>query len=174
MVHALERTVSSSRLSFYFGLLILVSGAGGMAISFVFLASRHDADLIAGAAGFVAGSILVAAGQLSVTLLDRPVGLNLRVREKTIERPPLAVEHWIHHFRRNKGNRIEPEWTTPMMLSPDVVQSTVVTRPGLQPPSAAAASAVKINPTVPRKIRSEPPVAESAAKTRPLPKMAIS
>jgi hypothetical protein len=96
-----------------------------MAISFVFLASSHDADLIAGAAGFVAGSILVAAGQLSVTLLDRPVGLNLRVRETTIEHPPLAVEHWIRHFRRNKGNRIEPEWTTPIMLSPDVVRPLV-------------------------------------------------
>lgn len=125
MVHALERTVPSNRFSFFFGLLLLASGAGGMAVSFVFLASSHEADLIAGAAGFVAGSILIAAGQLSVTLLDRPVGLNLGVRTKTVDRPPLAVERWIHHFRRNKENRIEPEWTTPILLSPEVVRPLV-------------------------------------------------
>src|SRR4051812_42663280 len=97
MAHAIERTVPSGRLSFFFGLSIVACGAGGMAISFVFLASSHQADVIAGAAGFVAGSILVAAGQLSVTLLDRPAGLKLRIREKTIGHPPLAVERWVQH-----------------------------------------------------------------------------
>jgi hypothetical protein len=125
MVHALERTVLPIRLSSFSGLLILVSGAGGMAISFAFLASSQNADVIAGAAGFVAGSILVAAGQLSVTLHDRPIGLSLRVRERTVERSPLAVERWICHFRRNKLNRIEPQWTTPISLSPAIVRPLV-------------------------------------------------
>jgi hypothetical protein len=40
-----------------------------MAASFMFLASGSPADNTAGAAGFVAGSILIAAGLISVTVL---------------------------------------------------------------------------------------------------------
>jgi hypothetical protein len=125
MLHALVRAIPSNRLSYSCAVLLLVSGAGGMAVSFAFLASSHPADVLAGAAGFVAGSILAAAGQLSLTLLDRPVALNDRVREQTIEHPPLNVHRWIQHFRRNKLNRVEPAWTAPITLAPDIVRPLV-------------------------------------------------
>jgi hypothetical protein len=125
MAHALERTVPSSRVSYYFGLLVLASGAGGMAVSFAFLASNQEADLIAGAAGFIAGSILVAAGQLSLTLQDRAVGLRLGIGERAIEHPPLAVGRWVNHFRRNQLNRVEPQWAAPITLAPAIVRPLV-------------------------------------------------
>jgi hypothetical protein len=52
----------------WLSVLVLLAGAGGMAASFLFLCSRHDADVIAGAAGFVAGAILVAAGLLALAI----------------------------------------------------------------------------------------------------------
>ncbi len=51
--------------------LTLLSGAGGMVISFAFLASRDYLDVIAGAVGFVAGAVLVAAGVVSLGLQSR-------------------------------------------------------------------------------------------------------
>lgn len=51
--------------------LTLLSGAGGMAISFSFLASPDYLDVIAGAVGFVAGSIFVVAGVISLALQSR-------------------------------------------------------------------------------------------------------
>ncbi len=51
--------------------LALLAGVGGMAVSFLFLASRHPLDVIAGAVGLIAGSILTAAGLLSLALLSR-------------------------------------------------------------------------------------------------------
>ena len=48
--------------------LTLLAGAGGMAVSFLFLASRNQLDVIAGAAGFLAGTILVAAGLLALAV----------------------------------------------------------------------------------------------------------
>ncbi len=47
--------------------LTFVAGVGGMAVSFLFLASRNHLDVIAGAAGFLAGAVLIAAGLLSLT-----------------------------------------------------------------------------------------------------------
>jgi len=43
-------------------MLTFCAGVVGMVISFVFLASASALDVLAGAAGFVAGSILAAAG----------------------------------------------------------------------------------------------------------------
>jgi hypothetical protein len=51
--------------------LTFISGVGGMAISFLFLASRNYLDVIAGTVGFLAGAVLVAAGLLSLTVQCR-------------------------------------------------------------------------------------------------------
>jgi hypothetical protein len=51
--------------------LALVAGAASMAISFVFLASGHHLDVVAGAAGFVAGSVLIAGGLLALAVVTR-------------------------------------------------------------------------------------------------------
>ncbi len=49
--------------------LAIAAGATGMVFSFMFLSSATMADITAGAAGFVAGSVLIAAGLLSVAIL---------------------------------------------------------------------------------------------------------
>ncbi|OWK40849.1 hypothetical protein [Fimbriiglobus ruber] len=48
--------------------LVFLAGAAGMAISFAFLPSDNHLDVIAGAVGFLAGVILVAAGLLSLAV----------------------------------------------------------------------------------------------------------
>jgi hypothetical protein len=91
-----------------------------MAISFLFLASAHRLDVVAGAAGFVAGSILLAAGLVSRALLVRapevgeasPTGVGtLPVLDS-----PLTVRRWLAHFHRNRANRPEPDWNAPVTL----------------------------------------------------------
>jgi hypothetical protein len=49
----------------------LLAGAGGMAVSFLFLSARNHLDVIAGAVGFLAGAVLVAAGLLSLAVQSR-------------------------------------------------------------------------------------------------------
>jgi hypothetical protein len=124
MFPTLARTIPSHR-SYFLPVLLAVCGAGGMAVSFVFLASNQEFDVTAGAAGFVAGSILLAAGQLSIAILDRRIGADVGVRDQVGERPALAVERWVAHFRRNRANRVEPEWTAPITLAPNVVPPLV-------------------------------------------------
>jgi len=51
--------------------LALLAGAGGMAVSFLFLASPSHLDVIAGAVGFISGTALVAAGLLSLAIQSR-------------------------------------------------------------------------------------------------------
>ncbi len=51
--------------------LTLIAGAGGMAGSFLFLASRNHLDVMAGGAGFIAGAVFVAAGLLSLVVQSR-------------------------------------------------------------------------------------------------------
>jgi len=47
----------------------MFAGSVGMVMSFFYLASSSMGDIIAGAAGFVAGSILVGSGVVSLTLV---------------------------------------------------------------------------------------------------------
>jgi hypothetical protein len=47
--------------------LTSLAGAAGMVCSFVYLASTNQLDVLAGAAGFVAGAILVAGGLISLS-----------------------------------------------------------------------------------------------------------
>jgi hypothetical protein len=49
--------------------LAALSGVMGMAMSFLFLGSGDPNDVRAGAAGFVAGSVLIGSGLLSLTIL---------------------------------------------------------------------------------------------------------
>ena len=44
-------------------------GVLGMVLSFFFLASGRSADLTAGMSGFIAGSVLIAGGLISLTLI---------------------------------------------------------------------------------------------------------
>src|SRR5690349_16321604 len=67
------RVQSPGRAVRALALLTFLAGAAGMAVSFLYLASDHRLDVLAGAAGFVAGSVLAASGLLSTALLTRPV-----------------------------------------------------------------------------------------------------
>jgi hypothetical protein len=50
-------------------ILTILAGGGGMAISFLFLAAGTIPDSTAGAAGFIAGSVMIGSGLISLTLL---------------------------------------------------------------------------------------------------------
>jgi hypothetical protein len=55
--------------------LTLLAGGAGMGVSFMFLASSIPGENTAGLAGFVAGSILLGSGLVSLVLLaTRPAG----------------------------------------------------------------------------------------------------
>jgi hypothetical protein len=119
----LERpVVTLSSLTFF-------CGVGGMAISFLFLSSSHPLDVLAGASGFVAGSVLAASGLISISLqrsiptYDKPLSF---LPGEVIElEPPIDVERWLDHFQRNRENRLEPEWNAPIALAADVVRPLV-------------------------------------------------
>lgn len=106
--------------------LSLALGIFGMAASFSFLASAHPLDVMAGASGFIAGSILVAAGLVSISieglerLHDSVAGANA-----LITKPPFAVGRWLAHFRRNHENRPEPGWCAPLTMPIAIVRSLV-------------------------------------------------
>ncbi len=53
---------------FLSGLAVLL-GAAGMAVSFSYLASASFEDITAGTSGFVAGSVLVGSGLVSLSML---------------------------------------------------------------------------------------------------------
>lgn len=49
--------------------LAIVTGCGGMVVSFVYLASASFEDITAGTSGFVAGAILIGSGLISSAML---------------------------------------------------------------------------------------------------------
>ncbi len=106
--------------------LVLLAGAGGMAISFLFLASSHPLDVLAGAAGFIAGSILLAAGTLALNWgANVSAALQSQTTQPAIAPPfmtPAFTERWSTHFERNQLNRAEPQWDAPIVLQADVVK----------------------------------------------------
>jgi hypothetical protein len=51
--------------------LSILAGTAGMVASFVFLSLSNMADITAGASGFVAGSILIGAGLVSLSYLSK-------------------------------------------------------------------------------------------------------
>jgi hypothetical protein len=114
-----------------FGLAALTYGAGaiGMLASFFYLASSSRLDVAAGAAGFVAGSVLAAAGLLSMTSLLRTPA-QIGTIESTSNRregfaPPAIMDRWLDHFLRNRVGRPEPDWAAPITLAADVVRPLV-------------------------------------------------
>jgi hypothetical protein len=125
---AVAATLPSSRPVLLLALLTFLAGVGGMAISFLFLASTSHLDVLAGAAGFVAGSILLAAGLLAVAVLVR-LPASAATAEAAEAAPALApqpaVGHWLAHFRRNRENRPEPDWGAPITLPAAVVRPLV-------------------------------------------------
>ena len=109
--------------------LIFGAGAIGMGISFTFLASANSLDVIAGGAGFVAGSILVAAGILTVAIVSRLLQAGTMPAETNCPSTTFAsarvVDRWTAHFRRNRENRAEPSWDAPLTLPEEVVRPLV-------------------------------------------------
>src|SRR5262245_56205736 len=83
--------------------LAFAAGVCGMTVSFVFLSSSHPLDVTAGAAGFVAGSILVAAGLVTAALQrPRPTADDPIVEGGSDAAPPLDVARWTAHFESNR------------------------------------------------------------------------
>jgi hypothetical protein len=121
-MQSVARVLSARKPVFAVAALTFAAGVGGMAISFLFLASANPLDVLAGAAGFVAGAILAAGGLVAIAL--RPTPLTGEAADAALD-PPLAVGRWLAHFRRNRENRPEPEWKAPITLSPDVVRPLV-------------------------------------------------
>jgi hypothetical protein len=107
------------------------AGAAGLCVSFRFLASSHRLDVVAGAAGFVAGAVLLAAGLISITwFLRSPARWESLPAETdgaigTMADVPAEVERWINYFIRNHTNRAEPDWGAPIALAADVVTTLV-------------------------------------------------
>jgi hypothetical protein len=97
----------------------LAVGALGMAVSFAFLASNHHLDVIAGAAGFVAGAILASSGLLSIAILSRASAADLALLDRLAPAeaaPSVSLPRWLIHFTRNRENRAEPDWHAPIAL----------------------------------------------------------
>jgi hypothetical protein len=123
------RVLSPGRAVRTLALLTFLAGAAGMAVSFLYLASDHRLDVLAGAAGFVAGSVLAASGLLSTALLTRPTGGGESFAPSADGTlafdSPAAADRWLAHFRRNHQNRPEPDWAAPVTLSAEVVRPLV-------------------------------------------------
>jgi len=109
--------------------LVFAAGVAGMAMSFVFLGSSHPLDVTAGAAGFIAGAVLVAAGLVSLSIqrtAARVTHLPARAAGRSADfAPPLDVPRWVSHFHANRENRPEPDWTAPITLS-DAVRAPLL------------------------------------------------
>ena len=109
-----------------FAVLTFVAGAAGMVVSFAFLASSHPLDVTAGAAGFVAGAVLVASGLVSLSLQRRlPLAHDPTPACAAVAEPPLDVARWVSHFQANHENRPEPDWTAPVALPAEVIAPLV-------------------------------------------------
>jgi hypothetical protein len=128
-MHITEPILASRKSALAVSVVTFALGAAGMGMSFLFLASTDYLDVIAGAAGFVAGSVLVAAGLLASAILNRSplAGANISARpaRSIAFAPPRVVDHWLAHFRRNRQNRPEPAWDAPVTLALDVVRPLV-------------------------------------------------
>jgi hypothetical protein len=99
-----------------------------MAVSFLYLASANQLDVIAGAAGFVAGSVLAGTGLLALVVLGRQSAVDTVAAPQAGRVPGFAapvVARWLAHFRRNRANRAEPRWDAPVTLPADAVRPLV-------------------------------------------------
>jgi hypothetical protein len=124
-MRAIEHILQSGKSLAALAWGMLVAGAGGMAVSFAFLASANQLDVLAGAAGFIAGAILAAAGLLALTVLGWRPAAGAAVHGAPAGVPPGSVSRWLAHFRRNRMNRPEPDWDVPITLPAQVVRPLV-------------------------------------------------
>src|SRR5438552_3894054 len=112
-MQTLAKTLPGVKTPHALAVMTFLAGASGMAVSFLFLASAHHLDVIAGAAGFIAGSILAAGGLISISVQKAPLqtGEQNGPADESLAtiNPPFAVDRWMAHFRRNKENRSEPD-----------------------------------------------------------------
>jgi hypothetical protein len=105
--------------------LSIVAGGVGMVVSFFFLASPAYLDVIAGAAGFVAGAILAAAGIVALAVVSNKVDSARAPADWAIFDQPEFVARWLGHFRRNRLHRREPDWRAPVALPADALRPLV-------------------------------------------------
>lgn len=76
----------------------VLMGGAGMVLSFVYLASSSMADITAGTSGFIAGSVLIGSGLISLSMLaTRPSGVD----EK--ERPSMRDPAWLPPTTTREG-----------------------------------------------------------------------
>ncbi len=108
----------------FLSFLTFAIGVCGMALSFLYLASNHYLDLIAGAAGFVAGSVFVSGGLIATAMLTRGL-VRAENLQETLAVPPVDIHRWLAHFTRNQECRPEPAWNAPIVLAADVVHQLV-------------------------------------------------
>lgn len=119
-MYALARSVSPPSPFAGLAAATALAGAAGMAVSFLFLAASDPRDVTAGAAGFVAGSVLIAGGLVSLALC-RPAARE----EASPAEPAVDADRWLAHFRKNRLNRPEPDWSAPVALPAAVVRPLV-------------------------------------------------
>src|SRR5207248_1693663 len=97
-MQAILRVFPRVKTAYPLAAMTFIAGASGMAVSFLFLASAHHLDVIAGAAGFIAGSILAAAGLISISLQGSPLraGEQRATADEALPAitPPLDVHRW--------------------------------------------------------------------------------
>jgi hypothetical protein len=127
-MNTFARPLPSMKTTLALAGLTFIAGVGGMAVSFVFLSSASNLDVVAGAAGFVAGSVLAASGLLSIAVLRRSsVGSeeNARPAASVLTIAPERFSRWLTHFQRNREKRPEPDWNAPITLPSDAVQPLV-------------------------------------------------
>jgi hypothetical protein len=128
IMQVVARVLPTGKPIFALAALTGIAGVGGMAISFLFLASSHRLDAMAGAAGFIAGAVLVAGGLISISVQRaRLVDGQQSVATTGVaaRNMPWDVDRWLVHFRRNKENRPEPDWIAPITLPAEVVAPLV-------------------------------------------------
>jgi hypothetical protein len=127
-MHAVARLLTTKPSVGRLAFLLFVAGAVGMVVSFVFLASNHPLDVTAGAAGFVAGSVFVAASLISVSLQRRlapAVPALPQTKNDAIQEPLIDAPRWVAHFQANHENRPEPNWAAPITLPAEVIAPLV-------------------------------------------------
>ena len=88
----------------------------------LFLASAHPLDVFAGAAGFVAGAILVAGGAIALALR---VFTGAELIDTAASCPTIDFNRWLTHFKKNRGSRLEPACAAPVMLPAAAVRPLV-------------------------------------------------
>jgi hypothetical protein len=124
-MHTFAKVFPTKKPVLVVAVLTFMAGVSGMVMSFAFLASANRLDVTAGAAGFIAGAVLAAAGLISISLqsprsLDREPTAPTAGGE-TIQLPSVDVDRWLEHFHHNREGRPEPDWNAPMTLSSEVV-----------------------------------------------------